>query len=1628
MKKLLTIIALLTCFLGAKAEYQVSLQEVPFWNHESGLWGVDAPKNTQSTPEWVVGESTGVPYGDASVCRWADLSRYNKLVITYTEGEPRVMMNRDMDEGQYSATEEESHLIEYPKCVSDWAGKYFTVEDEGTGVKVLTVDLKQIVNDKGFAHLHAIKGANWANVTVLSMMLLSEEEVLSMWIPYSGGYSSGDVIIDDNLLFATLPYSATSGSVSYSYINANGQYVNFDYYMQMRVQNAPSAENLAGTEYGKGSSIVLTAKDNVLMTVFYRRQMGGNSDFTENDNKDIKLIDQTDPETLLNSETYFCAEDGSYAIADKTYKLQKGHTYTLWATGTTMRVFGIKYKMARVSASDMIDVTTALQTISAYTDNELSSDSVYVKGMVSSVEELNTTDGYATFTLGTPDTTATLRVYRVMGPEDMKLVGDMLLKAGDEVVVCAQLNKYVENNGEAMSTVPQLVNGYIYSINGENKSQITLAANELTKAVKQAQQIMNTQKLTSKGINMLETAIGAATQALAANEYDAIITAKKSLETTIVNVLAKEVLFTETITFDPNEYKYYYDTDTIAATKAKLIFRSGNGSTPRNNYGSLRFYNSNTLDILSEDPIVEVEFNTDYSYSMSADKGEMISNNYWKGDADTLTFTNTSGNTIYINSIVITYDNPTNEVLLERLTAQLVVTNAALQQLSYPVPGRAELEALAAEATAMTVETDAAVLKNSIKQLKSQTEAVVALDQMYKNVAAAITQVEGVIQANQYVSPTALEEANALIAQVKAGLATGAFTAADIQKIIDTFGRYAELLNQIYLVINVEEAGTLGDLILDKVDNFNEVKGLSVSGKLNSSDLQTLKGNLTNLTALDLYGTNLTTIDYEQFRGKTALQGIVLPSQLQSIGQYAFYGCTSLVDVVFPTTLKTIDEYAFDNCYSIVNLVFPTSLKEIKRYAFYNCSSLENVNFPEGLTYIGYNAFYCSRYDYYYDEYGNYHETRGKLKEISLPSTLTTLGSSAFGYQTNLEKVTFADGLTTINSNTFNYCTALRQLKLPKTLESIGSEAFYNCSALKKVELPEGLTKIESNAFSYCSSLEEVVLPSTLQYVYYPFYNCNALTKMTAKAIVPAVTNDNSIMGGRESQCTLTVPNLSIKVYKQTSYWSQFNIIGADILPDNIEIVSDYRLNWPDSVSLDYKPNVSVTTIDYSKYGSLTVTGNSTLSAGRFNMFWDENAAYSYTSWDNERQRYYYNRNRYASLINNATVRADNVSIYLSLKANRWAFLSFPYDVKVSDIGINWEGTPFVIRKYDGQKRAEGLNSETWVNMTADSTLHAGQGYIWQSASTDDKRDYTGFTLNALQTVNKNNIFANGDLEVPLAYYESEFAHNRSWNLIGNPYPCFYDIRAMQTSAPITIWNNYYQNYEAFSPMDDAYILNPGQAFFVQRPVNEEKITFLKEGRQINTDVRDVEYGNNRAASVAERNVFNVTLTGNEMSDRTRFVINGNAQMDYEAGRDASKFMSLETQSIQLYSMLGDVRYAINERPLADGLIELGIQVCAEGTYTITLDTKAENEVYLIDRATGTEIRIDGTEGYSFYAEKGIVEGRFAIRMGDGVVTGINAIDNSQLTNDSYYNLKGQRIANPTKGLYIKNGKKMIVK
>ena len=132
--------------------------------------GAGATKKSETPSRlcnYYIGQSAEVPYGDPNVSAYAyaDLSAYDRLEITATAGTPRILLNRDAEDGYWNADESQSHQIESTQ--SGWSSKYFSHSGN-----VWTVDLKQMVADKGFAHLNAIKGDNWSAVTITKMELV----------------------------------------------------------------------------------------------------------------------------------------------------------------------------------------------------------------------------------------------------------------------------------------------------------------------------------------------------------------------------------------------------------------------------------------------------------------------------------------------------------------------------------------------------------------------------------------------------------------------------------------------------------------------------------------------------------------------------------------------------------------------------------------------------------------------------------------------------------------------------------------------------------------------------------------------------------------------------------------------------------------------------------------------------------------------------------------------------------------------------------------------------------------------------------------------------------------------------------------------------------------------------------------------------------------------------------------------------------------------------------------------------------------------------------------------------------------------------------------------------------------
>lgn len=134
--------------------------------------GIDATatvKTENVNGAYELNASTGLPYGNSSVyyLQYADLSKYSKLEVTASSGEPRFCFNREVPNG--SDANGGTVVIEYPRDKD--SKKYETVTENADGTKTYTINLAAIVKEYGYAHLNCIKGANWANVTVTSMKL-----------------------------------------------------------------------------------------------------------------------------------------------------------------------------------------------------------------------------------------------------------------------------------------------------------------------------------------------------------------------------------------------------------------------------------------------------------------------------------------------------------------------------------------------------------------------------------------------------------------------------------------------------------------------------------------------------------------------------------------------------------------------------------------------------------------------------------------------------------------------------------------------------------------------------------------------------------------------------------------------------------------------------------------------------------------------------------------------------------------------------------------------------------------------------------------------------------------------------------------------------------------------------------------------------------------------------------------------------------------------------------------------------------------------------------------------------------------------------------------------------------------
>lgn len=393
-----------------------------------------------------------------------------------------------------------------------------------------------------------------------------------------------------------------------------------------------------------------------------------------------------------------------------------------------------------------------------------------------------------------------------------------------------------------------------------------------------------------------------------------------------------------------------------------------------------------------------------------------------------------------------------------------------------------------------------------------------------------------------------------------------------------------------YIVIHVEEPGTLDACLKQANKNYAEVQNLKLTGKIDKRDFDFMREQMTRLQALNLKevrikkwedgGTvyNEDEIPNEAMRSKKSLARIILPDTLQSIGesafvlsslsgsliipegvvtvkQRAFQGCSAFTGKLsLPSTLEEIQIQAFSECKFSGELSLPPSIKEIGEMAFFNCMFSGNLTLPENLEKLEREAFYNCYFS------GNL-KIPNKVKEVSegwicngkfngnliLPDGIERIERQAFGMNSFCGELKLPTNLAYIGEQAFMNNNFSGELILPSKLLIIETEAFKDCDKLNgTLTFPKEMVAIPQSCFSGCSSLEKLIFPENIETIQeYAFSNCYKIQSIVCEALIPPYVAPGAFDGVPKDKFVLEVPELALAAYQTAPGWSEFKQIGV---------------------------------------------------------------------------------------------------------------------------------------------------------------------------------------------------------------------------------------------------------------------------------------------------------------------------------------------------------------------------------------------------------------------------------------------------------------------------------------------------
>jgi len=426
------------------------------------------------------------------------------------------------------------------------------------------------------------------------------------------------------------------------------------------------------------------------------------------------------------------------------------------------------------------------------------------------------------------------------------------------------------------------------------------------------------------------------------------------------------------------------------------------------------------------------------------------------------------------------------------------------------------------------------------------------------------------------------------------------------------------------------------------------------------------------------FGKNVRSIGERAFLECRNLNGdLTLPDSVQTIGAGAFQGCEKLSgDLTIPDSVVEIGEGAFRDCKNLNGtLTLGKNLRTIGKEAFSGCAFTGSLTIPEGVTEIADSAFGAG---IPLKKYGMFTGT------LTLPSTLKTIGASAFSYADFSGELLIPDGVTSIGANAFEECDGFGgTLSLPDSVKTVGEWAFYLCKGFTGLKLSAGLTKIEKLSFAHMYGLKtEVVIPEGVTEIGESAFQCSHMPSVRFPSTLKKI--------GKEAfyfslNCKIAFPD-GLEVIEDEAF-ALCNVKSAVILPASIKSIGKkaFDSDW----SYGKHNDIPLGAYFLGAAPQLVGTGNANCSfpsdwtlnylPGTSGWMGDTYEGYKIVPWDGETRwdnlytdDFGYRDNKWNKIETSWSVNTDTGKITLTDDLNEGCAVAVSYDAdgRVTGIGV----------------------------------------------------------------------------------------------------------------------------------------------------------------------------------------------------------------------------------------------------------------------------------------------------------------------------------------------------------------------